>query len=299
MNSLTIYGLFTAESKRRIDLTHDQESATLAAFKRVLMLIEPTCFFDIGSNIGIYTIVAAGIDNIKTIYAFEPTPSTYSLLLDNISLQNNLSKIQAYQLALSNTKGKANFYDYGNEAGDNSLKCKKRVDPDRSPTVIDCDVDKLDNIFTGVDCIYAAKIDVEGAEFDVIDGASSTLTNNYGVIQIEHFGGRGGELVEKMKNLGYCLLIRVKEDYIFTNITDHQIIHDINSIYQDEIAIALRLLSNLNYSRRKTTRIYKKLRENVHAPNLSADDKISMYSKAVNEIQKINEYKGGDPIIIK
>ncbi|MEJ7626598.1 MAG: FkbM family methyltransferase [Ferruginibacter sp.] len=48
-------------------------------------------FFDIGSNIGSYTILASGQVGAKT-FAFEPVPSTFSALHKNI-LANNLESI--------------------------------------------------------------------------------------------------------------------------------------------------------------------------------------------------------------
>src|SRR5207244_3837576 len=72
-------------------------------------------FFDIGSNIGYYSLLASSVTNKKIkVYAFEPMPSAHSFLVDNISL-NNYDNIHPEKLALSDKKGKATFYSIANE----------------------------------------------------------------------------------------------------------------------------------------------------------------------------------------
>ena len=58
-------------------------------------------FWDIGANIGIYSIYAAKINNLKVI-SFEPIVSSYHTLIKNIKENHLQKKIFAYPLALSN-----------------------------------------------------------------------------------------------------------------------------------------------------------------------------------------------------
>ena len=64
---------------------------------------------DIGSNTGIYSLVAKCINREATIYAFEPSVNTYYKLLENNKLNN--FNINCYDIALSNQNGNSIFYD--------------------------------------------------------------------------------------------------------------------------------------------------------------------------------------------
>jgi hypothetical protein len=92
-------------------------------------------FFDIGSNIGYYSLLASSIKNKQIkVFAFEPMPSIYACLNENIQL-NHFTNISSHQLALSNTNGKATFYavvnpkfkDFPQLTGDGGLSASQFV----------------------------------------------------------------------------------------------------------------------------------------------------------------------------
>lgn len=64
-------------------------------------------FLDIGSNIGSYTILASGHVGSNSI-AFEPVPSTFKNLLNNIAI-NDLKNVQALNIAIGSSKGEISF----------------------------------------------------------------------------------------------------------------------------------------------------------------------------------------------
>ena len=63
---------------------------------------EDSIFWDIGSNIGLYSIYASCLKNKIDVVAFEPAPLNYSILSRNISINRLSEKIKIFQLALSN-----------------------------------------------------------------------------------------------------------------------------------------------------------------------------------------------------
>ena len=65
-------------------------------------------FFDIGANIGVYSILASGVIMSSSI-AFEPIASTFLALQKNIALNQLQNKIQAFNIGLAETNGKLNF----------------------------------------------------------------------------------------------------------------------------------------------------------------------------------------------
>jgi len=68
-------------------------------------------FFDIGSNIGIYSLIAAGRAKRSKAFAFEPHPYTFALLNENVHLNHQEDNILCYQLALSDQNGVVLFKD--------------------------------------------------------------------------------------------------------------------------------------------------------------------------------------------
>jgi FkbM family methyltransferase len=67
-------------------------------------------FFDVGSNIGIYSLIAAS-ESASRIFAFEPHPYTFSLLAENVALNGYGDRVNCLQAALGAEDGVAFFTD--------------------------------------------------------------------------------------------------------------------------------------------------------------------------------------------
>lgn len=128
-------------------------------------------FFDVGANIGVYSLVVAGQVESVNVFAFEPHPETFLLLQENVRI-NNLEKcISCFQIALGNHNGIVQFVDKaGNpenhvldELVDNGLK----VEIHRAEKIC-----KEKGVYPQV-----LKIDVEGYENQVILGFGEMLYN--------------------------------------------------------------------------------------------------------------------------
>ena len=65
-------------------------------------------FIDIGANIGSYTILASGHIGAKT-FSFEPVPSTFAHLINNISINQMTDKVRAFNIGLGSQKGSIEF----------------------------------------------------------------------------------------------------------------------------------------------------------------------------------------------
>ena len=64
---------------------------------------------DIGSNTGIYSLVARAVNPVAKVYAFEPVERVFNKLVANCKLNNY--QINCHNLAISNKDGDAFFYD--------------------------------------------------------------------------------------------------------------------------------------------------------------------------------------------
>jgi FkbM family methyltransferase len=124
-------------------------------------------FVDIGANVGFYSLIAA--QAACKVYAFEPAPKTRSILERNLRL-NGAKDVTAIEVALSDAAGEGElFLDAKNNSGAASLR--------RSPNSgnsVSITLDTYDH-FSAVNALpnpALIKIDVEGAELEVLRGAA-------------------------------------------------------------------------------------------------------------------------------
>lgn len=120
---------------------------------------------DCGSNIGISILYFKHLYPDCEIIGFEANPYTYEVLQKNM-LQNKLKNIKIENLALSDSKSELKFYidesNYGSLTGSiNSNRGGKKE--------LIVNADKLSNYIRNIDTIDLVKMDVEGAEFNIIN----------------------------------------------------------------------------------------------------------------------------------
>jgi FkbM family methyltransferase len=128
---------------------------------------------DIGGHIGLFAVVTARLVGPGgKVFSFEPTPFTRNVLQEVVDLNNCSDRVEVRPEAVSSSSGETTFFDTGNEISNaNSL-----VRTTRSKVEIKVPLITVDD-FAGareltVNCL---KIDVEGAELDVLMGARETF----------------------------------------------------------------------------------------------------------------------------
>ena len=161
-------------------------------------LRESDLFVDIGANVGSYTILAGAHVQARTI-SIEPVPSTFERLKENIKLNNSESKATILNIALGSKKGSINFT--------RSLDTVNHVAIEGEEDTIIVEVNSLDNILTN-ESPALMKIDAEGFETEVLNGAENTLALQglkAIIIELNGSGGRYGydENLIHQKLLGF------------------------------------------------------------------------------------------------
>ena len=133
-------------------------------------LREGDVFFDIGANIGSYTILASGHCKAKTI-CFEPIKTTFKTLQKNINLNQLHDLAIAKNMGLGELKSMLTFT--------NSMDTVNHVvtASDNSRHVSDVAVYPADFFLNDYDCPALVKIDVEGYEAWVLKGMPIILKN--------------------------------------------------------------------------------------------------------------------------
>ena len=151
---------------------------------------------DIGSNIGQWTRPLA--KRFKQVLCFEPNPNFRQCWLKNITQKN----VQLFPYGLSDRKHTAQqgFNSTVLVQGDGDIQC------------LTLDSFKIDNI----DFI---KIDVDGHEVPLLEGATETLKRNTPVINIEMKRKKRPDVVHRveqiLKDLGYRYEKRTKSDEVW------------------------------------------------------------------------------------
>jgi FkbM family methyltransferase len=156
-------------------------------------------FVDIGANVGTYTVLAAGVVGASVI-SIEPIPKTFSRLQRNIRYNDLLA--EAHCIGISSQAGVLHFTD--------GLDAMNRVALEHeSIQKVTVPVRTLDEICDDRDPAVI-KIDVEGHELAVLNGATSILssktlnvvimeTNESGAL----FGVSDDQLVVVMAKFGF------------------------------------------------------------------------------------------------
>lgn len=145
--------------------------------------------FDVGANKGAYTraLLNAFGESVDTIFCFEPSEE-----LVKSFLCFNDSRVFVINNALGRTKGIVPFYVSESDTGLGSLT-KRRLNHFgiEMKKVQDVQLITLDDFVASndIDHIDLLKLDVEGHELDILEGAKKLLLQNkIGCIQFE-FGG--------------------------------------------------------------------------------------------------------------
>ena len=133
---------------------------------------------DIGAHIGLFSTAAAQLTgNNGKVYAFEPAAETNTLLKHTIYINQLQHVIEAYNEAVGATSGNSVFY-VSPIRGDNSNSLVSYKE-DRELNPVKVAMYSIDDFvqLKKIEKLAFIKIDVEGAEYDALKGATNTLRN--------------------------------------------------------------------------------------------------------------------------
>ncbi|RDI58548.1 FkbM family methyltransferase [Microvirga subterranea] len=165
--------------------TGELEPGTRKLIQR--LLVPGDVFVDVGANVGLHILAAARAMNGRgKIIAFEPFEPT-KILLEKTIFMNGFSAVASvHHAAVSDQKGSRELF-LGETSGHHSLFGP--VSPSKStlrtvtvPTV------RLTDVIGKNEVVTMLKIDVEGAELDVLEGSKPIIENNPNIGLIVEFG---------------------------------------------------------------------------------------------------------------
>ena len=209
----------------RIDTFYSKEPETLDwinSFENN----EKTIFWDIGANIGLYSIYNAIKNNKSTTYAFEPSTSNLRVLSRNISINNLEQKIKIFTNPLTDKSNEFrlmqenDFYEGGalNTFGENFNFEGKKKNFKMKYSLMGVSINHiLNNQILSVPTHI--KIDVDGIEHLILEGANKFLKDEklktISVEINENFKDQHDKIFKIMKNNNFRLLHKKHNNQMF------------------------------------------------------------------------------------
>lgn len=171
--------------------------------------LKPAAFIDIGANFGLYTCIIGRALLADRLIAFEPNRAVIGRLQEHIA-RNGLHGVEIHRSAAGASRHKAALAlgAPGFDALTSVVAAHSGADQ--------IDVVTLDETlaFAGKALIF--KIDVEGYELEVLEGAKNLFTRNYGYAQIESFEAtRADAVIAAMARFGWRWSDHIVDDLIF------------------------------------------------------------------------------------
>ena len=177
----------TEMSKRYSDVTR------MFSFLNSIGLDNSSVIFDIGANIGMFSLSYASLYKSSKIFSFEPVSSIFKELKNNINLNLNLKKqIQTFNFGLSienidmslSIPSAKQHHRYAND----EINCGLYSVHGSGKNQVNAKFITMDNFMTGENSpnsVDFIKIDVEGHEFEVLKGGERTISKFKPIIFME------------------------------------------------------------------------------------------------------------------
>ena len=150
--------------------------------KRIMQIVleDESTFIDVGSHKGEVLELALKISKKGKHFAFEPIPYLFHKLNDKYG-----TKCEVLNYGLSDQKKQSSFQHVTTNPAYSGIK-KRTYPKEEQVETIQIQLDTLDNQLKQHDRVDMIKIDVEGAELEVLRGAKKIIEKFHPIIVFEH-----------------------------------------------------------------------------------------------------------------
>jgi FkbM family methyltransferase len=178
----------------------------LVVLEALMRLADPgeTCL-DIGANEGLMTgMLATAIGKEGTLMAFEPHPEIFAKLSAHVAAWTGLGKIDCQQIALSNEAGTATLSMPAEFVGNRGTASLEETEGQG----IEVMTARLDDVLGDEQKIGVMKIDVEGHELSVFQGAEKAIAaGRIRDIIFEEHAAYPSDVSQYLEDAGYCIFL--------------------------------------------------------------------------------------------
>lgn len=207
------YRLLTGRGLDAVALKNAAYDRQTVAVMRRCLKADSNCV-DVGCHEGLVLREMLRLAPAGTHYAFEPIPGLYE------RLRVAFPEVKVFGVALSDTAGETVFHHVTSNPGYSGLRRRRYDRPEETVQEITVRAELLDEILPADQRVDLIKVDVEGAELQVLRGAVKTIRRNRPVIVFEHGLGAAdcyGTIPEQVFDLlvGECgLRVSLMKDWL-------------------------------------------------------------------------------------
>ena len=198
---------------RELITTQKYEEKEICFLKKLYNLYHFEYFLDIGANCGYYSIKLASEFKKLKIIAFEPNKEAFNKFKNTLKLNLNLSKrIITHNFGLSNSSGPlemTSLEKFGYIQSGGSTVINQNIKGSLKTKIFTCNFKIGSEVLNLKKKILCIKIDVEGHEYNVIEGLKNLLNENKILLQIEIAERNFENTNNFLKNNGYKIFNKV------------------------------------------------------------------------------------------
>ena len=179
-NDSLCFGINSDLEEYRVNSLFEKEPETIAWIDSICN--SDSVFYDIGANIGIYTLYMNYKNPLMQMFCFEPVQNNFNSLQNNIILNRALN-VHPFNIALSNNNMITNLFISDTRNGNSGAQIEAPIN-EKGDTF---EAKKIENILSfSLDYLVNnlnfpqpnfIKIDVDGHENEILDGMRVTLEN--------------------------------------------------------------------------------------------------------------------------
>jgi amino acid adenylation domain-containing protein/FkbM family methyltransferase len=223
-------------NKNETDLLYEELFEDESYWRNGVELRDGACVFDVGANIGLFTLMVHSTIHDAVVYAFEPIPTTFDVLRANVELYG--LNVKPYNCGISDHEGTATFTFYPKVSASSGMYADVGADEqvtrafmanqdDRLREYADelmegrfegvevsCPLRTLSEVIreAGVERIDLLKVDVEKAELDVLRGIGEEDWPKIKqiVAEVHDIGGNLAKIEALLNRHGFA--VEVEED---------------------------------------------------------------------------------------
>ena len=154
------------------------------AFDRIMSYVkQDDVIFDVGANIGRFTLVFASLAKRGKIISYEPDPDSFSALKSNVEI-NKFANVKLINKALGDSQGNLNLFKVNpHNSGMNRIGLFDISEFDSIAISVDTLDKELEHL--NLERLDIIKIDVEGFEHKILLGAENTIKRFRPILFIE------------------------------------------------------------------------------------------------------------------
>ena len=198
---------------RRFYLNRAYEDELFIPLSKIIKEHEADIFFDVGSCWGIYSLRLSNIYKKLSILSFDPIEKNIDRLKSSIA-KNNILNIKTFHTAIGSKQGYVELGATEKYSPNYEINESNAVIKEKSK------INFLDNMFEFKNKYLVFKIDTEGFEYEILNGAKKLLRNNNCFLQIEIKYKNYDDMLNLLKSLNFnqvSINKTNKTDFFFSN----------------------------------------------------------------------------------